>query len=593
MTLFRRCTLTAVLAAVMASSLLAKANASDDWWFDVEVVAFKRNKALTELEEQFNLAESFAVPQSEEDVISAVIMPDIRFIKQNLATCDINGLPKEKPLPTWPNDLSLLVPAFDTDFLALNTNNALNEIALNQTSALNQTGQLDGSTSIESAESLVFTGGAFDDAIDEDAFDDDAISSDVEGTASKETTDNDSDVEETGFEETGFEETSFEETGFEESNEPDEGALAPSLDTIASYWVDANWTDFFGINSKPAVSTPQFTYCETEKPWLSVNQLPNGIKWVRHSVDNSMPAPAQLPVVIEGNDWPLASKTHLLSSDMQELTSISRQIRANRQLERLLHVAWRQPVKFGKNKAFNVRLFGGTNYASRFDKDGEQIQDKRTAVTDTAVTDTAVTADTAQAAKDATVSVLNEDEQTAVVSDAFFTSLEQRLSQPEPVSFKTLQRLGTEGELSDETTNDSGAFRKPIWELDGRMKVFLKYINRVPYLHIDSELFYRQQVPTKYFSGSDLSTELASSSSGTFVNDKSESSVLESNASETDAQTVEYQLVSIPLAEQRRVISKQLHYFDHPLYGFIVQIRRYERPLQAAPQNDVQNDTQE
>lgn len=542
MTLFRRCTLTAVLAVFIASSLLAKANANDDWWFDVEVVAFKRNKALTELEEQFNLAESFAVPQSEADVVSAVIMPDIRFIKQNLATCDINGLPKKKRLHAWPNDLSLLVPAFDTDFLALNTPNALNE------SALNQTSQLDNSTSIESPESLESTGNVFD----ED--------------------DKSRDVEENDFETKS------------ERSEPTGNALAPSPETITSYWVDANWTDFFGTNLESTVSAPQFTYCETEEPWLSVNQQPNGIKWVRHSIDNSMPAPAQLPVVIEGNDWPLATKTHLLSSDMHELTSISRQIRSNRQLERLLHVAWRQPVKFGKSKAFNVRLFGGTNYASRFNKDGEQIQDKRPAVTDTS--------DTMHAAKEATIGVINEDEQTAIVSDAFFTSLEQRLSQPEPVSFKTLQRLETEGDLSDEATNDSGAFREPIWEIDGRLKVFLKYINRVPYLHIDSEMFYRHQVPTQYFTASDLSTELASSNSRTLLNDDGENSVLENSLSETSAQTVEYQLVSIPLAEQRRVISKQLHYFDHPLYGFIVQIRRYERPLQADTQNDKQNDTQ-
>ncbi|MEQ3640320.1 MAG: CsiV family protein [Alteromonas sp.] len=551
MTLFRRCTLTAVLAAFMASSLLAKANANDDWWFDVEVVAFKRNKALTELEEQFNLAESFAVPQSEADVISAVIMPDIRFIKQNLANCDINGLPEKAALPAWPKDLSLLVSAYNTDFLALKSSNLLGE-----------PGQFNDSTTVESTESLEASGNA----------------SDNSAVTSK--NDKSRDLASSSYENSDYENSSYENSDFAQSGEASEGALAPSLETITSYWVDANWTEFFGTNSEPAVSAPQFTYCETEKPWLSVNQLPNGIKWVRHSVDNSMPAPAQLPVVIEGNDWPLAAKAHLLSSDMQELTSISRQIRSNRQLERLLHVAWRQPVKFGKSKAFNVRLFGGTNYASRFNKDGEQFQDKRTAVTDTAVT--------AESAKEATVSALNEDEQTAIVSDVFFTSLEQRLSQPEPVSFKTLQRLGTEGDLSDETTNDNGAFREPIWEIDGRIKVFLKYINRVPYLHIDSEMFYRHQVPTQYFTTSDLSTELASSNSGTFVNDDGESSVLESNASETSAQTVEYQLVSIPLAEQRRVISKQLHYFDHPLYGFIVQIRRYERPLQAAPQNDTQ-----
>jgi len=44
------------------------------------------------------------------------------------------------------------------------------------------------------------------------------------------------------------------------------------------------------------------------------------------------------------------------------------------------------------------------------------------------------------------------------------------------------------------------------------------------------------------------------------------------------APSTEYKLVSVPLAEQRRVISTQLHYFDHPLFGFVVQIRRYNRP---------------
>ncbi|WP_420935777.1 CsiV family protein [Alteromonas sp. A081] len=573
MTLFRRCTLAALLTACIGVPLMANAADSDDWWFDIEVIAFKRNKALTELEEQFNLAESFAVPQSEADVISAVIMPDIRFIKQNLATCDINGLPKKKPLPTWPENLSLLVPAHDTDFTALSNSDLLNEPS-----------EINDLHSIESAESLESTGSAFnEDAFDKDTLNESAKVDDstaLENSSKISEDDKSGDVESTIYEDTDFETTYLKGNDFEENRERSESngnASAPSLETIISYWIDVNWTDFFGAHSEPTVSTPQFTYCETEKPWLSVNQLPNGIVWERNSVDNSMPAPEQLPVVIEGNDWPLASKSHLLSSDMQELTAISRQIRANRELERLLHVAWRQPVKFGKNKAFNVRLFGGTNFASRFNNDGEHIQDKRAAVTDTVNT-----------AQEATANVLNEDEQTAIVSDAFFTSLEQRLSQPEPVSLKMLQRVGTENDLSNETTNDNSAFREPIWEIDGRIKVFLKYINRVPYLHIDSELFYRHQVPTQYFSSEDVSVALASTGSGESLDEVGETSAIENGLSQTDVKTVEYQLVSIPLAEQRRVISKQLHYFDHPLYGFIVQIRRYERPLQAAPQNDTQ-----
>jgi hypothetical protein len=89
------------------------------------------------------------------------------------------------------------------------------------------------------------------------------------------------------------------------------------------------------------------------------------------------------------------------------------------------------------------------------------------------------------------------------------------------------------------------------------MKVFLKYINRVPYLHIDSDMFYRQPVPETYLGS-----------------DENELSLDES----TTAHNVTYRLASVPLAEQRRVISTQLHYFDHPLFGFVVQIRRYKRP---------------
>ena len=58
-------------------------------------------------------------------------------------------------------------------------------------------------------------------------------------------------------------------------------------------------------------------------------------------------------------------------SNQQALSSISRQIRSNRELERLFHATWRQPVIFGKNKAFNVRLYGGQNYAQQFDLNGD------------------------------------------------------------------------------------------------------------------------------------------------------------------------------------------------------------------------------
>jgi len=99
-----------------------------------------------------------------------------------------------------------------------------------------------------------------------------------------------------------------------------------------------------------------------------------------------------------------------------------------------------------------------------------------------------------------------------------------------------------------------------------------------------SELFYRQPVPSEYFTNStfgDAAISNADNSSQDAPIPVSEAVLAATEASAEDspsAQAVEYKLASIPLAEQRRVISTQLHYFDHPLFGFIVQIRRYHRP---------------
>ena len=57
MKLSRWCPLVASISAVFLTTISTAANANENWWFDVEVIAFKRNVALTELEEQFSLAD--------------------------------------------------------------------------------------------------------------------------------------------------------------------------------------------------------------------------------------------------------------------------------------------------------------------------------------------------------------------------------------------------------------------------------------------------------------------------------------------------------------------------------------------------------
>lgn len=578
MKLSRWCPLVASISAVFLTTISTAANANDNWWFDVEVIAFKRNVALTELEEQFSLADNLSAPRAQADIISDIISPDISYLKQGLAVCGADTSVK------WPSNGLLSVPAKDVDFLSLPKDNSAQYGDMSPNSYSEEAGYGYNETSGLTANEPSLTPDEASQAQSE------TINGDEYGATYSSTDSNYSD-------------------SLDYSNEgiiTDDVTPAPDAATIASYW-----TSFFGVKDSSPVTVPAIKYCEEAKPWLSAevttalnvvapsdDELNSGVSisesksrssalqpvivWKVNQPDNRLPAPASLPIIIEGHDWPLASKAHLLTSNQQALSSISRQIRSNRELERLFHATWRQPVMFGKNKAFNVRLYGGQNYAQQFDMNGDMREQKlanssdnepNNSATEFGYDSTAALSDydsnyTSGADKNslsdvstafkANKPIAQDTDQFIAVSD-IFADLNRRLSNPQAIEYGAFKALDTPMivEQGEDDAIDA-SLRTPIWEIDGTIKVFLKYINRVPYLHVDSEMFYRQPVPLSYFSSEDDSTGNA--------------------AKPRQATSTEYKLVSVPLAEQRRVISTQLHYFDHPLFGFVVQIRRYNRP---------------
>ena len=578
MKLSRWCPLVASISAIFLTTISTAANANDNWWFDVEVIAFKRNVALTELEEQFSLADNLSAPRAQADIISDIISPDISYLKQGLAVCGADTSVK------WPSNGLLSVPTKDVDFLSLPKGISAQYSDMPSSSYSEEAGygynERSGLTANEPPSTPDVASQAQGETINGDEY----------GATYSSTDSNYSDSLGYPYEEVIT----------------DDATPAPDAATIASYW-----TSFFGVKDTSPITVPAIKYCEEAKPWLNAEvttalnvvapsnvELNSGVStsesksrssalqpvivWKVNQPDNRLPAPASLPIIIEGHDWPAASKAHLLTSNQQALSSISRQIRSNRELERLFHATWRQPVMFGKNKAFNVRLYGGQNYAQQFDMNGDMREQKlanssdnepNNSATEFGYDSTAALSDydsnytsgtdknslsDVSTAFEADKIAAQDTDQFIAVSD-IFADLNRRLSNPQAIEYGAFKALDTPMivEQGEDDAIDA-SLRTPIWEIDGTIKVFLKYINRVPYLHVDSEMFYRQPVPLSYFSSEDDSTGNA--------------------AKPRQATSTEYKLVSVPLAEQRRVISTQLHYFDHPLFGFVVQIRRYNRP---------------
>lgn len=280
------------------------------------------------------------------------------------------------------------------------------------------------------------------------------------------------------------------------------------------------WLEFHGPTPQ-TIQIPDVQYCEPEHPWISWKDN----QWTIYQPDNRLPYPDEMPIVPEGRD-DFDGTPHILPGDARELTKLSQQIRQTRGLTRLLHTTWRQPVAFGQNNAASVRLFAGKDYSEAFTEKG---------LAKTTLEILTPDADAVEA---------NANEQ-----EDFFSALQKRLQSAQPVTFNQMLAAAQSGEEDKrDTPMDimSSGSAGPLWQIDGYLKVYLKNINRVPYLHIDSKLFYRQPIPVDASADADTQPE--------------------------------YELVAVPFHQMRRVISKQLHYFDHPLFGMVVKIRRFKTP---------------
>ncbi|WP_416308611.1 CsiV family protein [Neptunicella sp. SCSIO 80796] len=241
------------------------------------------------------------------------------------------------------------------------------------------------------------------------------------------------------------------------------------------------------------------------------------------------PMPDNVPVHINGITQRYPTGPHILGAEQLELNSVYKQLVRLRGVQPMLHLGWRQQVVFGRNNAKSVRLFAGHNYSSEFDYWGNVLKHQ---------------------GGDNLNSPLDNAEHNQNVVEKIELALN---NDSMPAIIKKKEEFVQQ--------EFSGEIPQQIWQLDGLFKVYLQYINRVPYLHIDSHFNYRQP--------------------GVLEHDSEPRSGIRINAAP------EQFLYSYPFDQLRRVISQELHYFDHPYFGMIVQIRRYNIP-ERPPEQETQ-----
>ncbi len=263
----------------------------------------------------------------------------------------------------------------------------------------------------------------------------------------------------------------------------------------------------------------------------------------------------------------------------------------------LNYISWRQPV-LSKSKSVPVRIFGGSDFAKRFNDDGYPLiklppvqaqNPQQTAETGLKQENTAQSESLAVVVNPA--NSVPDRPQKPLLS-------EEETDQPPSPPAESTTRAANEN--AGFINNGLPEFAKPVkhlWELDGTFSVYVKR-----YLHVEFNLVFNheglKEVDENQFSSfsnftfpekiSDLGTAnetplnddsniLPAHLNWNEVNDDNLLNFTQTGTEQKDSAKVKMEFLKPYLLHQkRRVRSKVIHYFDHPLIGVVMLITPYD-----------------
>jgi hypothetical protein len=274
----------------------------------------------------------------------------------------------------------------------------------------------------------------------------------------------------------------------------------------------------------------------------------------------------KVPLLIDAQEEIYNNKTHLLSKDSLQLDDVIKDLRYSKNFRPLLHMGWRQVARPEK-ESVPVKVYAGENFAADHQKQLNRFNAQQNQQAAQALETTG------EQKSIESSSVQNQAEQLQQAKQARIEQIIAQISQVSENTDELLAWLDTE-DLSLKLANENplAATNKvppiaPIqqWFIEGFFNIHLKH-----YLFITADF----NILDKNLS--ELATAKLAARIPTDVNVKVN----------TDANTSKpIQAKAIRFKQNRRVISGEVHYFDHPYFGMVVQIRPYTKPTPKDAEN--------
>jgi len=345
------------------------------------------------------------------------------------------------------------------------------------------------------------------------------------------------------------------------------------------------------------VATPQVnTYDPLVYHAFPIDFVDDGISYTS-TAPKKVQTVEQVPtrLVAESLSQKLES-THLLPAENLEMIELAKKMRWQKSLTPILHTAWRQPV-YARHLAKEYRLFGGINYALDFSADGSAIPE--------VVEELALVAEQPVIAEpsDSAISLVAASTQDQFTNASPKISLVQQaplehlpMTTIEPVVEAVAPSVELDQIIAElKLAQVEEQLTTPLWQLDGAIKI---YLNRFLFIENNFELRTPGQ-RTVTFDPIALTVPVPEEEQEII-----DSPITDGSISLVSAPTVEPTLepvliepaVAVPttkqvawlnssqLVQNRRVRSKEIHYFDHPRFGMVIQIRRFEIEQDLATQ---------
>lgn len=521
--------LTSLSALVIASLASASFSTSVDAaskskkaerWFEVEVILFNQLGDKNLLKEQFPSADQvLPLPKYKKvvDLFSRYIQPDIRSLKQQVPACDNNAFTED-----FAQQNATLPTLFEPQSLA--------QLAL--ASAQEQTLL---QNSIQS-EQLAAQNGVYDDG----------------------STFTHTDLtEEKAEEQTATNNTS--ETSINGASELSDAAIDRLTDQQLEGSLAITAVEEVTLSEQEIALVAEAESTFSKNQLLSFNQLKtaNGETLCRLDVSDFEQYQAQnpdfdyhgfaidkMPMVIDNIENVYSDKPYLLAKDSLELGDVITQIRRSKNFQPLLHFGWRLAPQ-GRNKAEAYRVYAGDNFALHHKKKLDAYQEA--SALDELMAQLAITSELSSANNEesdaALAQPLTPEQQAQIAEQAQLKAIADQVLSIDEETLRNSPELLAEVD-SILTTPTETTPPEPIsqpWFLDGLFRVHLNH-----YLYITADF--------------------------TVMNHKLDKVITaELNNSELELKPIRFQ-------QNRRVISGEIHYFDHPYIGMLVQIRKHKRP---------------